>query len=1316
MLPIGSRLADRYTVEALLGAGGMGEVYVAFDLRLERRVALKVLVPQAAYSEQTLADWTVRMMREARAAASFTHPNVVGIHDVGVHDGQPYLALELVKGASLRSFIGKDVPLARKVSWLVDIAHGLGAAHRAGVIHRDVKPDNVLISDDGPAKVLDFGIARRLESEGQAIDPSAPTEAGQTPIATAPGTLLGTPSYMAPEQLHGEQVDGRTDQFSWGVLAFEVLSGHLPWRATDTIGTIAAILTRAPQALPDELPGVLREVVLRALSRGKEDRFPTMDRVADVLRRFLDQQPEEPDEADEAPLAEDARLAVGEAAPARLTGGAEASDEGSGPSAKAKTEGTPPPFATTLPSPTPPPPLRRRTDTARPVVFSLLAVLLAGAGGVYLRWRAAKPAVSFCAEIGQKRGAPACLAPLDAATAARRGESFRVTSVGGKITRVESVNGRGTRMEDSRDRDIVVRDYRYLEDGTLAEMVASDLLGRFRRRLLYSDAGKQADAVDLEGRPLGLRGTGVTRVLTLESAAGYVSHETFHARSGAPRADAGGAYGHLFEHDAQGRETRLTHLGADGLPITTAAGFVSERYVPSPWGGAAEIARFDAAGQPAHERGAHLTKREYDAYGNVTLVTTFSTDGQKAAPVGEAAVSTSFVYDAAGNLTELRYRGKDGAPVRSSRGFAAGFRFGYDEKGRRTEERHQDPDGNLMRSAWGASIFRYTFDAVTGALIEEAGFDAKDAPTVYTFGCARRRIEQLVLPRSWSVRCFDGTGAPTRDTGGVHWQRYDADPSGRVTGWSSTDAAGALAINRELEARVRWKYDASGNEIERAAFGADERPTDNAQGYARRRQLFDGDGNVLETAYLDSAGAPAVHRDGFATTRFKVDVRGLRVEQTWLDAQGNGVMRAGGYAGERFVYDRQGRLVQTAAVGPDGNLVRRAGGYAATRLVRDGAGRIAAETFVDEKGAPVVGDEGYAVERTTYDLRGLPLSYAYEDAAEKPVLRRGGYASHEVTYDERGNVVSQRWLDTSEKPVAGPDGAATVQLRYDDADRVISVRYVGKSEEPVAGREGYASRESRYDEDGNEVETTYLDQARKPIAPVGKTYATVRRTYDARRNNLELSTFDARGGPVLGDSGAATSRFNYDALGRSVSIKTFDTRGLPVAGAEGAPVVTVVYDDLGNVSERTFRDAEGGAMAGRDGFATRRARYDARGRTTEESFHDASGKPVLSRAGVSKRRFVFDLRGNLLEIVSLGLVDEPAQEADDVSTERRAYDDRSRMVEILRFNLAGKPTAGRECARVVVRYDAGPAESSRECYDATGRVVPGGHKKPAGAR
>src|SRR5262249_30863561 len=172
MPEIGARIG-RYVLESRLGAGGMGEVYRAFDEQLRRPVALKVLLARAGDGEGTRGEWTARMIREARAAAAFNHPNAVTVYDVREHEGLPFIVMELVQRTTLRSHVGDaSVPLSKRLSWLVDTARALGAAHRAGLVHRDVKPDNVMVRDDGVVKILDFGIARHASKP---VDPTQPT-------------------------------------------------------------------------------------------------------------------------------------------------------------------------------------------------------------------------------------------------------------------------------------------------------------------------------------------------------------------------------------------------------------------------------------------------------------------------------------------------------------------------------------------------------------------------------------------------------------------------------------------------------------------------------------------------------------------------------------------------------------------------------------------------------------------------------------------------------------------------------------------------------------------------------------------------------------------------------------------------------------------------------------------------------------------------------------------------------------------------------------------------------------------------------------
>jgi serine/threonine-protein kinase len=281
-VPIGPKdTVGRYRVESLVGEGGMGRVFRAYDTVLKRHVALKVL-----RANDTGGSTHKLLLREAQAAAALDHPNVVAVFDVGEADGEPWIAMEFVDGKPLRSFIGDDtVPMSLRLTWLRDLALALARAHARGLVHRDVKPTNVLIRDDGLLKVLDFGIARIRRAPG--------AEPGDTgPTLRDEGAFLGTPKYMSPEQVRGEPVDGRADQFSWGVVAYQLVTGALPWRRSEQeVDVVAAILMEKPEPLatvaPPDLPASVAAAVDRALSKFAAERFGSMDEIVAILEPHI---------------------------------------------------------------------------------------------------------------------------------------------------------------------------------------------------------------------------------------------------------------------------------------------------------------------------------------------------------------------------------------------------------------------------------------------------------------------------------------------------------------------------------------------------------------------------------------------------------------------------------------------------------------------------------------------------------------------------------------------------------------------------------------------------------------------------------------------------------------------------------------------------------------------------------------------------------------------------------------------------------------------------------------------------------------------
>ena len=292
-----STLNERYLIESELGRGGMGRVFAGRDVKLGRRVAIKFLA-RGTHPEEELR----RFEQEARAAGSLNHPNVLTIFDIGMHEGNPYIVSELLDGLTLRERL-TETPLAPKeaTGYLAQLAEGLAAAHERGIVHRDLKPENLFITRDGRLKILDFGIAKLLEPEIEGPDRPAPAQ-------TQTGAILGTIGYMSPEQVHGQPADRRSDIFSAGAIAYEMLSGKRAFKAGSLVETAYAILNDEPPELPEHVPVGMQEIVWRCLEKKPEERFQSARELSLELQSHFT-----------SPRSEAGSLGKAEEPPAQLT-------------------------------------------------------------------------------------------------------------------------------------------------------------------------------------------------------------------------------------------------------------------------------------------------------------------------------------------------------------------------------------------------------------------------------------------------------------------------------------------------------------------------------------------------------------------------------------------------------------------------------------------------------------------------------------------------------------------------------------------------------------------------------------------------------------------------------------------------------------------------------------------------------------------------------------------------------------------------------------------------------------------------------------
>jgi serine/threonine protein kinase/Flp pilus assembly protein TadD len=278
VITVGSRLGP-YEILAPVGAGGMGEVWRARDQRLQRDVAIKVIPDVMAQMPDALA----RFEREARSVAALSHPNILAIHDFGNDDGVVYAVMELLEGVSLRDRLGQsNLAVSRALEWAHQIAQGLAAAHERGIVHRDVKPENIFITRDGLVKILDFGLARL-----EAGDSQAPPDETTMVLKTRPGLIVGTIGYLSPEQARGEEADPRSDIFAFGTVFYEMLAGRPAFVRPTQADTLVAILREEPKALAEcakAVPAEIEDILAHCLEKNRDDRFRSARDLAFALR------------------------------------------------------------------------------------------------------------------------------------------------------------------------------------------------------------------------------------------------------------------------------------------------------------------------------------------------------------------------------------------------------------------------------------------------------------------------------------------------------------------------------------------------------------------------------------------------------------------------------------------------------------------------------------------------------------------------------------------------------------------------------------------------------------------------------------------------------------------------------------------------------------------------------------------------------------------------------------------------------------------------------------------------------------------------
>jgi predicted Ser/Thr protein kinase len=714
-----------YEIEGELGRGGMGVVYLARQVELNRYAALKMLTGH--YGPDELQ----RFLEEAETAAALNHPNIAHIYEVGEHEGAPFFSMEYVKAGSLADRLRDELPSPQDAArLLMSVARALHFAHQNGIVHRDMKPGNILLDPDGLPKITDFGIAKNLKGDSK---------------LTRTGAVMGTPTYMAPEQAKGESryVGPAADTYSLGAILYEMLTGRPPFLPEDSPTPVTVrVLTEDPVSPAWHRPGVPRDletICMKCLAKEPTKRYESAAALAEDLRRFLD---------DEPILAKP-------------------------PSTVGKS-------------------IKWVRRNPWKVVAASVALLLAAVGATRLvQWMLYQRAhVEYAAQVVWANGVLEPVEKLGQDQASRRANYLRLTRRGrsGPVTKVEVLNARGYPAElrrietpemiqlyaeglsgavpyEERLPETMTVEFTYYDDGNVQEATGRERNGRVTWRTIYDRQVSSGSTVGARFVNLSGHETSVPSNMALErDARGFDVKISFSNASGWPVANGDGVYGYKLERDDAGRITELVNLGANGEPAPNRAGVTAYSIR---WGQTARSEFRDAKGQPVSQSGVSAVTVEFDGAGNPARRTRLAADGK---PAHDEALPWSveeMKRNERGELTERTYLKADaGGALKQVRRDT----ISYDEHGHPAE---------INYAGEGASRIAWRRDP-NGNITEEKVFDVKGELVTNDQGYAIRRRSYTSGPQGLRVEetYFDAAGEKTYGTRGFHRLITEYDPAG----------------------------------------------------------------------------------------------------------------------------------------------------------------------------------------------------------------------------------------------------------------------------------------------------------------------------------------------------------------------------------------------------------------------------------------------------------------------------------------------------------------------------------------------------------
>lgn len=1132
-----------YRIVSLIGKGGMGSVYLAeHTLIRNEKVAIKVI------NANMVNDFTRNMLRdEAEHLAALNHPNIVAFKNYHIDkSGNIYLIMEYADGQSLEDYI-KNVnglivedricPLFEPILDAVGYAHK-GSKTRKKILHRDIKPANIVITTEGTPKILDFGIAKVIKNQGE---------------EEADSVVMGTPSYMSPEQVRGEHLDERSDIYSLGVLLHHMMTGNPPYDTT-TLTEQEINMKVVEEPLPrmrtyyKYVSEKVQKIVDKATAKNPEDRYQSCEEFKKALHKAI--YPTRIPKWVKATVAAAVILIMG--------GGWYLWDynrikvyyykdyverwgipEGIGELSSSE-----------------------HSHIHRSYKFVYQKRKLLRVSHVN--------SLDYLIDDGESERNER---PID--------QTFSYTA-DGKVSRVKVMDRSGkTLYVKSYNEKLNTMAFQYDDEHGTERVVSNQTVGY--GRLLENNA-------DDRGR--------ISRWWIDYDENGYVAMVRYAGLDNSPVCDDNGIYGRTYVRDAKGRETEIHYIGIDGEPMATKWGLGIKKFYYDEKDNWVKAEYLTVDGETAYDDtdGVAAYVMEYDENGNITYALHQDGEGNGMLPKKNHVAGVHNVYDDKGFITRMEFLDVDRKPMFVRGQGVAIVENEYDEHGYLSKLSFYDPDGNPTEcqdgnssntlvndehgnvlEAWfygkdgklceissGSAGMKAEYDSV-GNQIKVVNYGTDKQPCVGsdgTYGTLTEYDDRNLVVKTTSLGA-DLQPAPGNNN--VIIAKFDYDKRGNTTKVSFYNA-GDSTLRLSHEGCAGWNdiYDDNGNHLERNFFGTDGQPIlPSGIHYAKVKYTYDENGNLNSSRYYNLQGSlTAVN--GVAGRDYKNDKRGNTLEETPIGSNGKLAVNK---LITKYKYDKFDNITEISLYDASGAATNSTGIHKYV-YVYNSRNQEVEVSYYGTNGELVLSDETKtAILKNEYNSKGERVKASYFGTDRKPCKSKEGWSSSTYEYDALGNVTKQCFFGVDGKPTNPADMVPVGIAKYDKwGNRVYVAAQDSHGKFINRPNDNWAISRNVYDNKGNKLEQSYYNSQDKPTLS-SDGYHKVKYVYDNQNRETEASYYGTDGKPILVNNYHKETYKYAENSDKIIENAMFDKTGKPVNCSGGWHRLVVTYNEDGNIAE-----------------------------------------------------------------------------------------------------------------------------------------------------